>query len=308
MSGPVIAIVGPTAAGKTAVAQAVALRLNGEVVSADSMQVYRGMDIGTGKIPVKDRLVPHFGLDLVDPDETYSAALFQAYARRCFQEIDARGHRALLAGGTGFYVRAALDAMDFAPGEQRENPVRERFSAMAAREGAQAVWDHLHEVDPESAEVIHPHNVRRVIRALEMHAAGESYADRKQKFAETPGLVDARYFGLQVDPQRLNALIEARVDAMMEAGLLGEVTRLVDAGFAASLTAKQAIGYKELIDYLEGRVSLEEAVTAIKQATRRLAKRQRTWFRRDGRIRWLDADDGDIDRLADEIVAALEGE
>ena len=277
LSAPVIAIVGPTASGKTDAAQIVAERLGGEVVSADSMQIYRGMDIGTGKLPASERRVPHHGFDLVDPGEPYSAALFQAFARRCFRDIDARGKRAVLCGGTGQYVQAAIDD----------------FEALEAR-------------DPASAAVIHPNNVRRVVRAFELLEEGGSYAEQKQRLATVAPFVPAVQLGLAVEPAILNERIDARVDAMVAAGLVDEVRGLLSAGFRDGVTAHQAIGYKEIVEALDGNTTLEEAVQAIKTATRRYGKRQRTWFRRDRRIRWVNADAGDAEAVAAEILSQLE--
>lgn len=303
---PVIAIVGPTASGKTDVAQIVASVLDGEVVSADSMQIYRGMDIGTGKLPSSERIVPHHGFDLVDPGEPYSAALFQSFARDAFAAIAERGKRAVLCGGTGLYVKAAIDAYEFPAGDQVGNPVRERWTAFAEREGAQALWDELNRLDPDSARELHPNNVRRVVRAFELLAEGRSYAEQKRNLASIEAAVPAVQFGLAVTPSVLNERIDARVDAMVEAGLVGEVRGLLDAGFREGVTAPQAIGYKEIVEALEGRCTLDEAIAAIKQATRRYGKRQRTWFRRDERIRWIDADAGNARAMADTILAQLE--
>ena len=300
---PVICIVGPTASGKTDAAQLVAAAIGGEVVSADSMQIYRGMDIGTGKLPAPERIVPHHGFDLVDPGEPYSAALFQSFARDAFAAIAERGKRAVLCGGTGLYVKAAIDAYEFPAGDQVGNPVRERWTAFAEREGAQALWDELNRLDPDSARELHPNNVRRVVRAFELLAEGRSYAEQKRNLASIEAAVPAVQFGLAVTPSVLNERIDARVDAMVEAGLVGEVRGLLNAGFREGVTAPQAIGYKEIVEALEGRCTLDEAIAAIKQATRRYGKRQRTWFRRDGRIRWIDAD---ARAAADTILAQLE--
>ena len=302
---PVICIVGPTASGKTDAAQLVARALDGEVVSADSMQIYRGMDIGTGKLPADERIVAHHGFDLVSPGEPYSAALFQTYARAAFDDIAARGKRAVLCGGTGLYVRAAIDDYEFPAGEQVENPVRTQWTAFAEREGAQALWDELNRRDPESARELHPNNVRRVVRAFELLAEGRSYAEQKRNLALIGEAVPALQFGLAVTPEVLNARIDARVDAMVAAGLVEEVRGLLDAGFREGVTAPQAIGYKEIVEALEGRCTMDEAVAAIKQATRRYGKRQRTWFRRDERILWIDADAGDARAVADEILAQI---
>ncbi len=302
---PVVCIVGPTASGKTELAQTLALELDGEVVSADSMQVYRGMDIGTGKIPPEDRLVPHHGLDLVDPGEPFSAALFQDYARTCFSDIAARGRRSVLAGGTGFYVRAAIDAYDFPKGEQVGNPVRERYARIAQERGARALWELLHERDPESAALVPPADVKRVVRAFELLDEGTSYARQRARLASIPQAVPARFFGLSVEPGALPARIDARVDAMMEAGLVDEVRRLLDLGFREGVTAPQAIGYKEIVAALDGETTMAEAQARIKTATHRYAKRQRTWFRKDGRIRWIGADKRSASSLAEEVLGAL---
>ncbi len=303
---PVICIVGPTASGKTDAAQLVAAAIGGEVVSADSMQIYRGMDIGTGKLPAPERIVPHHGFDLVDPGEPYSAALFQSFARDAFAAIAERGKRAVLCGGTGLYVKAAIDAYEFPAGDQVGNPVRERWTAFAEREGAQALWDELNRLDPDSARELHPNNVRRVVRAFELLAEGRSYAEQKRNLASIEAAVPAVQFGLAVTPTVLNERIDARVDAMVEADLVGEVRGLLDAGFREGVTAPQAIGYKEIVETLEGRCTLDEAIAAIKQATRRYGKRQRTWFRRDERIRWIDANAGNARAVADTILAQLE--
>ena len=306
LSQPVIVIVGPTASGKTDVAQEIARRVNGEVVSADSMQIYEGMDIGTGKLPAAERVVPHWGFDIRKPGEAYSASLFQEYARTCFADIDARGKRCVLAGGTGFYVRAAIDDYDFASGEQVGNPVREKWAAFLAEHGSQALWDALNERDAESAAIIHPNNSKRVVRALEMlELDGVSYASQHEGLATLGQVVPALLFGLSVDPELLKKRINARVDSMFEAGLVDEVRALCDQGFTEALTAREAIGYKEVIAALEGRCSMEEASEAIKLATRRYAKRQRSWWHHDDRVRWVAADDGDVARMADEIQQLL---
>lgn len=294
---PICCIVGPTASGKTALAQQVALEIDGEVVSADSMQVYAGMDIGTGKLPPHERLVPHHGFDLVDPGEPFSAALFQAYARSCFDDMAARGTRCVLCGGTGFYVRAAIDDYDFPAGEQVGNEIRDKYKALAEQEGARALWNLLDEADSESAALIAPNDVKRVVRAFELLAEGTSYAVQKRKLATIPQRYPAVFIGLAVDPDILRDRIDRRVDDMVLNGLVDEVSTLIDKGFRKGVTAPQAIGYKEIAAYLDGQVTLDEAVEAIKIATHRYAKRQRTWFRKDPRIHWLDADEYDLERL-----------
>lgn len=301
-AAPVICIVGPTASGKSELAQRLAVALDGEIVSADSMQIYRGMDIGTGKVPPSERRVPHFGLDLVDPGTPYSAALFQPYARACFADIRSRGHVPFLVGGTGLYVRAAVDDYRFPEGEQVDNPVREHYTRIAEEQGSDALWRLLEQRDPASADVIHPHNVRRVVRAFELLEEGKSYAAQKEALQHIAPYEQALFIGLAVDADLLRARIDRRVDAMVEEGLVDEVTTLLQEGFREGLTAGQAIGYKEIVAALDGQCTLAEAIDAIKLATRRYAKRQRTWFRKDTRIRWIDAN-GDEDTMT---AAALD--
>ena len=301
----VVVVVGPTASGKTDVAQTIALQVNGEVVSADSMQIYRDMDIGTGKLPVGERLVPHHGFDLVDPGEPYSAALFQEYARNCFAEIQERGNTPVLCGGTGFYVRAAIDDYRFPEGEQVGNAIRDEYNEFARVNGSQALWDLLNEKDPESAQIIPPADTKRVVRAFELLHDGTSYAQQKAKLASIPQMIPARFIGLQVDPAILCQRIDRRVDAMFDGGFIDEVRALLDKGFRDGITAPQAIGYKEVVAALDGQISMEEAREKMKVATHRYAKRQRTWFRKDKRIMWLDADSGNSDTLAQQALAWL---
>lgn len=306
-AAPVICIVGPTASGKSELAQRLAVALDGEIVSADSMQIYRGMDIGTGKVPPSERRVPHFGLDLVDPGTPYSAALFQPYARACFADIRSRGHIPFLVGGTGLYVRAAIDDYRFPEGEQVDNPVREHYTRIAEEQGSDALWRLLEQRDPASADVIHPHNVRRVVRAFELLEEGKSYAAQKEALQHIAPYEQALFIGLAVDADLLRARINRRVDAMVEEGLVDEVTTLLQEGFREGLTAGQAIGYKEIVAALDGQCTLAEAIDAIKLATRRYAKRQRTWFRKDTRIRWIDAN-GDEDAMTAAALDALRQE
>lgn len=303
---PVIAIVGPTASGKSGLAQAVAERLNGEVVSADSMQIYRHMNIGTAKVLPAEQRVPHHLIDIVDPGVTYSASLFQQQARRAFQEIYDRNKVPVLCGGTGFYVQAALEDMHFPEGEQDNNPFRESLETFQREQGNDALWSILHEKDPRAAELIHPNNFKRVIRALEMHEEGISYADQVKNIKALPEAVWSLRFFLQVDPEVLAARINARVDLMIEAGLIDEVESLQAQGFEEALTAPQAIGYKEIIAAKRGEVSLDRAIQMIKTATRRYAKRQRSWFRRDKRLITLDAYHSSQDELVAEICARYE--
>ena len=300
---PVLCIVGPTASGKSSLAQEVSSLIDGEVVSADSMQIYRGMDIGTGKVPMHERKVPHHGLDIVDPGEPFSAALFQNFARSCFVDIESRGMRPILCGGTGFYVRAATDDYRFPRGEQVGNETREKWLAFADEHGPQILWNELRKIDPASAEIIPVADVKRIIRAFELLEDGTSYATQKANLANLAQLWPAKLVGLSVDAEVLRSRIDARVDAMVDKGLVNEVENLIAAGFEQAITAPQAIGYKEIVAYLHGAVSLDEAIDSIKIATHRYAKRQRTWFRKDKRICWLDATEFDLERLTAETIS-----
>jgi len=289
LSQPIIVIAGPTASGKSELAQAIAESIDGEIISADSMQVYRGMDIGTGKVPASDRRVPHWGLDLVDPGEPFSVALFQEYARKTAAEIDARGKRVVLCGGTGLYIRGVIDGYDYPKGNQVGNPVREKYTALLGEIGPEALWEMLREVDPASAALVHPNNTKRVIRAFELLAEGTTYAEQNANLQVIPQVIPAVFLALAVDPTLLAERIERRVDGMFDAGLVNEVKGLLDRGLRGAVTAPQAIGYKEVVAALDGECTMDEAADQIKLATRRYAKRQRSWFRADSRAQWVDA-------------------
>lgn len=301
----VVCIQGATASGKSELAEHVAATLDGEIISADSMQIYRGMDIGTAKVPASERAVAYHCIDILDPGEPYSAALFQHDARAAIEDIRLRGRLPIICGGTGFYVRAALDDMDFAPGDA-ENPVRLKYMHLLEELGSDALHELLGQRDPESAALIHPHNVRRVIRAFEMLEEGESYAERKRAFATLPVCIPSIKLALDVERQTLYERIDKRVDVMIENGLVDEVRHLLDKGFRDGLTAPQAIGYKEIVAYLEGDIMLDEAIVQVKQATRRYAKRQLSWLRRDSEIIWLHADEGITDTLIQRTIDEIE--
>ncbi|MDZ4169420.1 MAG: tRNA (adenosine(37)-N6)-dimethylallyltransferase MiaA [Coriobacteriia bacterium] len=288
----VLAVVGPTCVGKSDVAERLALADDGEIVSADAMQVYRGMDIGTAKPSLTKRMVPYHCVDLVDPGTPYSAALFQRDAREAIAGCAARGRLPIVCGGTGLYVRAALDPLSFPPPAERDaDTTRERYGALAAELGPQGLHALLADRDPKSAALIHPNNVRRVLRALEMADEGVSYATQACGFSERTSIFAAAFLGLTMERRALYERIDRRVDSMMAAGLLAEVELLVRSGFREALTAAQAIGYKEFVPVLDGALSVDEAVASVKMATRRYAKRQLTWFRADERIRWVDVTD-----------------
>jgi tRNA dimethylallyltransferase len=291
---PLVIIAGPTASGKSAAAVELALRMNGEVISADSMQIYRGMDIGTAKVTKEEmRGVRHYLIDCADPDENYNVVLFQQKAREAVQEAVSAQKLPILCGGTGFYIQALLYDIDFTEMEENTS-LRSRYEALAAEKGPEALHRILKEKDPASAAAIQPNNVKRVIRALEFaQESGGSIAAHNLAQRERGSVYNSVFFVLTMDRQKLYERIDRRVDLMMEQGLLDEVTRLRDIGIARDSTAMQGIGYKQIYSYLEGDWSLEEAVRLIKRDTRHFAKRQLTWFRREKDVIWVDIDQYD---------------
>lgn len=288
----VICIVGPTASGKTALSIALAKRLCGEVISCDSMQIYRGMDIGTAK-PTPDEMqgVLHHMLSVIDPSESYSAARYVEDAGRIADDIISRGKTPIIVGGTGLYVDSLISGTEFAEFQQDEAYRKELFS-LYEEKGAQFIHGMLRRVDPERAAQIHENNVKRVIRALEVYkATGRTITEHDEETRKKPPRYDAVYIGLMYeDREKLYERINLRVDKMMEEGLLSEVKGILERGVPPSATSMQAIGYKELVAYFEGKCSLEEAAENIKQASRRYAKRQMTWFKRNKQINWIAVD------------------
>lgn len=300
-----VAIVGPTAVGKSDVADRLAARLSSEVLSCDAMQIYRGMDIGTAKMMPEECSAPLRLVDIVDPGVAYSAALYQSDARAHIERLLGEQRLPVFCGGTGLYLKAALDEMDFPSGEL-EGERRAGYQELAERIGEEALHTLLAERDPESAAVIHPHNVRRVIRALEMHDDGVSYAQQKSKFSVPRERYHALWFGLMRSREVLYERINLRVDLMFEQGLVDEVRGLMDRGLGDALTSMQAIGYKEIIDALRGAITMDEARELIKMRSRRYAKRQLSWFKRDDRIVWFDMDELTIDEVVDDIYRRIE--
>ena len=288
---PLLIIAGPTASGKSDSAAELAIRMNGEVISADSMQVYRGMDIGSAKVTQEEmRGVPHHLIDCADPAENWNVVRFQQEARKAAEDISSRGKLPILCGGTGFYIQALLYDIDFTQMEEN-TPLRERLTAMAAQKGPEAVHALLAQKDPASAAAIRPNNIKLVIRALEfMEESGSSIADHNSQQREKESAYRSVYFVLTMDRAKLYERIDRRVDIMMEKGLLEEVTRLRDMGIPRDSTAMQGIGYKQIYGYLEGEYDLSEAVRLIKRDTRHFAKRQLTWFRREKDVIWVDID------------------
>lgn len=283
----IIAVAGPTASGKTAMAIEIARKFDGEVVSCDSMQIYKFMDIGTAK-PDKNELelARHHMIDIVHPGEKCSVADFVKLARACIDDIIRRDKLPILAGGTGLYMDSVLENIVFEDfGNDPE--FRDEMQKLADANGVEAVHKLLEEKDPEAADKIHPNNLRRVIRALEVcHLTGKTFTQVNQESRHEP-VYDALILGIDTEREVLYDRINKRVDEMMKNGLLEEVQNLKNMGISRDTTAMQAIGYKEMLEFLEGRDSLEEAIEKIKMESRRYAKRQLTWFRRNNKIQWV---------------------
>lgn len=295
---PIVAVVGPTASGKSDLALDLAEALRGEIVNADAMQLYRGMDIGTAKLPVDERRgIPHHQLDVLEVIEEASVAAYQVAARADFAAIRARGRVPILVGGSGLYVRAALDHLDIPP---TDPAIRGRLEAEGERLGAAALFRRLAELDPFAAARIQPNNLRRIVRALEViELTGRPFS------ASMPGreFVSATVMiGLRVDRAALDERISRRVERMWAEGLLAEVEGLLEIGLRDGFTASRAIGYSQAIAVADGALTPEEARAETAQATRRYARRQVSWFRPDPRIAWLDHDVPDLAALAAGVV------
>lgn len=302
--GKVLAIVGPTASGKSALADKVAAQLHTSEISIDAMQVYRGMDIGTAKTPVAERVCPLLMVDMADIVDNYSVQLFQTQAREYIDKLQADDQLPVLCGGTGLYLDAVIDDMRFPKG-QTDSAARKKYEALAEKEDVEALYTLLQERDPDSADIIHPHNIRRVIRALEMLDEGKSYATQHKGLYKRASWYQTQIYGIAMERERLYRRIDTRVDAMFDEGLVKEVKGLMDQGLASALTALQAIGYKEIVSALNGEITLDEARELIKKNTRHLAKRQLSWFHRDPRVNWLDLDKMTSNEAAEQIIAAV---
>lgn len=288
---PLIILTGPTAVGKTALSIGLAKALDGEIISADSMQVYRGMDIGTAKIaPDQMQGVPHHLIDILEPWEEFHVADFQKYCKEAMADIYARGKCPIIVGGTGFYIQSVLYDIDFSQTEA-DAAFRQEMEKLAREEGAAALHERLRAVDEASARAIHPNNVKRVIRALEYYRqTGERMSEHNQAQQGKESPYRFRYYVLRLPRDVLYRRINARVDAMEREGLTEEVRHLLAQGCHRNMVSMQGLGYKEIIDALEGRDTLEHAYERIKQETRHFAKRQFTWFRREREVTWIDKD------------------
>ena len=294
---PIICIAGPTASGKTALAVALARELDGEVVSCDSMQVYKRMDIGTAKPSPEERQgIPHHMIDVAEPWEDYSVSRYCADAAPIVEDIVSRGKTAIIAGGTGLYMDSLIRGNDFAPFPS--TGVRERLEREADREGMEALLARLRAVDPEAAARLHLSDRKRIIRAMEVYLeTGETITAHNRRTQALPPRFSPVWLGLDFESRaELYSRIDRRVDVMLEAGLLEEIRALLRSGIPEKCTAMQAIGYKEFVDALDGRCTIEEAADLVRQSSRRYAKRQLTWFRRNKAIHWLIREAGDTGR------------
>ena len=305
MKPEVIIVLGPTATGKSALGVCLAKRLHGEIISGDSMLVYRGMDIGTAK-PKPEEMdnVPHYLIDILDPKEAYNVADFQQQADRAIRKVQAKGKMPILVGGTGLYLQALLENYELASKGGNE-ALRAELALKAAREGKESLWRDLAALDPKAAERLHANDVQRVIRAIEVAKTGG--ADTAQRRAETKDLkYKAWVIGLTMDRNHLYERINRRVDAMAAQGLVDEVSGLLAQGVSPAAQSMKGIGYKEIVQYLTGELDYGTALDKVKQATRHFAKRQFTWYRRMAYIEWVDVEAySDMDTLADRLCAKL---
>lgn len=285
---PLVILTGPTAVGKTKLSIALAKAIGGEIISADSMQVYRHMDIGSAKIRLEEMEgIPHYLVDVLEPWEEFHVVRFQQMTKEAMKKIREHGHIPILVGGTGFYIQAIVKDIDFT--ENEASPYREELTRLAEEKGADFLYEKLQKVDPKSAQIIHAHNVKRIIRALEFYQmTGEKISEHNTKQREKSSPYQFAYFVLQDERAKLYKRIEARIDEMLQDGLIEEVTALKEMGLKRGMVSMQGLGYKEILAYLDGECTLEEAVEILKRDTRHFAKRQITWFKREEEVIWLD--------------------
>ncbi|MDD6733635.1 MAG: tRNA (adenosine(37)-N6)-dimethylallyltransferase MiaA [Lachnospiraceae bacterium] len=284
---PLVILAGPTAIGKTALSVKLAKAINGEIISADSMQVYRHMDIGSAKISKEEMQgVPHHLIDCLNPTDEFNVTIFVSMAKKAIQTIIHNGHIPILVGGTGFYIQALLYDIDFA--EEDNKTIRLKLESFYQNNGEDALFSLLKECDPKSAEIIDKHNIKRVIRAIEyFRIHGETISGHNEAQRQKESAYNSAFFVLTDERSHLYERIDQRVDLMMENGLLDEVKELSQMGLNRTCQSMQGLGYKEILDYLDGKISLEEAVYIIKRDTRHFAKRQLTWFKREKEVIWI---------------------
>lgn len=296
MKKPLIIITGPTAVGKTDLSISLAKKIGGEIISADSMQVYRGLDIGSAKITTEEMDgVFHHLIDIFDFDEEFNVFLFKELAEKSIEDIYSRGNIPIICGGTGFYIQALLYDVSFS--KEDNSKIRAELEKRVDNEGAEVLYKELHEIDPKSAEIIHPNNVKRIIRALEYFKLnGKLFSEHNETEKQKESPYNFMYFVIDDDRELLYQRINKRVDVMLSKGLVDEVKTLYEKGLRIGMTSAEGIGYKQLLPYLEGEISLDEATEKIKQDSRHYAKRQLTWFRREKETTWVDRAEFDSDQ------------
>lgn len=306
---PMIILSGPTAVGKTALSIELAKRVNGAIISADSMQVYKYMDIGSAKImPEEMDGIKHYLIDALEPSDEFNIVVFQKMAKAALDEIYENGQIPIIAGGTGFYIQALLYDIDF-ENQDCNDEYRTNLERIAKEQGAEVLHARLEEVDPVSAEKIHANNVKRVIRALEFYdLTGKRISEHNETEKQKESPYNFAYFVLTDERENLYKRIDMRVDIMVKKGLLDEVKRLKEMGYHRDMVSMQGLGYKEILDYLDGKCTLEEAIYIIKRETRHFAKRQLTWFRREREVCWMDKSKFDYDenKVLDEMCHILD--
>ena len=305
---PLIILTGPTAAGKTSLSIELAKSIGGEIISADSMQVYKKMDIGTAKIrPEEMQGVPHYLIDELDPSEEFNVVAFVEKSKEAMKKIYAAGHIPIIVGGTGFYIQALLYDIDFSQHEDKES-YRKELEQLAKEKGKEYLYEILKKKDPEYATITHCNNVKKVIRALEYYKeTGKKLSEHNEEQRQKESPYNFAYFVLYHDREELYDRINRRVDLMMEDGLLFEVESLIKEGYTKNLVSMQGLGYKEFFDYFDGRMTLEDTVDKIKKDTRHFAKRQLTWFRREKEVIWLNKKEYEQEKdLLDSVLNIIE--
>ncbi len=310
MKQPLIILTGPTAVGKTKLSLALAKAVNGEIISADSMQVYKRMTIGTAKIlPEEMQGVPHHLIDILEPDRDFNVVLFAGLAKQAMEDCWSRGKIPILTGGTGFYIQAVLYDIDFTENDD-DKSYREELERVALEQGAEVLHERLRQIDAKAAEEIHPNNVKRVIRALEFYekSGGQKISEHNEEQKQKKSPYNFAYFILNDDRKTVYERIDRRVELMLAQGLVAEVQSLLEEGISPDSVSMQGLGYKEIVAYLKGECTLEEAEYILKRDTRHFAKRQITWFKREEEVLWLNRPefDGSEEKILEEMLKIIE--
>ncbi len=307
MKKPLVILTGPTAVGKTELSVRLAKAVGGEIISADSMQIYKYMDIGSAKITKEEMQgVKHYLIDELMPDEEFNIVRFKQMAEKAMEQIYANGHIPIVTGGTGFYIQALLYDIDFTDEDDADDSYRKELEKIAAVSGAEVLHEMLFKADPESAKAIHPNNIKRVIRALEYyHLTGQKISEHNENERQKESPYNYAYIVLNRNRNVLYERIEQRVDKMLAEGLVDEVMKLKQMGYTRNMVSMQGLGYKEILDYLNDSITLEEAVYILKRDTRHFAKRQLTWFRREKDVIWSDLDNKSQDEALADVLKIL---